>query len=38
MQRAVTLRRDGKLDEAETLYRNYLAAWPYNAHLADRKP
>jgi len=32
MQRAVTLHRDGKLDEAEPLYRNYLATWPHNAH------
>ena len=32
MQRAVTLHRDGKVDEAEPLYRNYLATWPHNAH------
>ena len=33
MQRAITLHRDDKLDEAEPLYRNYLAIRPHNAHL-----
>jgi len=33
MQRAVSLHHDGKLDEAEPLYRNYLATWPHNAHV-----
>jgi tetratricopeptide (TPR) repeat protein len=33
MRRAVTLHRDGKLDEAEPLYQNYLAIRPHNAHV-----
>ena len=33
MEHAITLHRDGKLDEAEPLYRNYLAIWPHNAHM-----
>ena len=33
MQRAIALHRDGKLDEAEALYRTYLAAWPHNARM-----
>ena len=32
MQTAVALHREGKLDEAEQLYRKYLATWPHNAH------
>ena len=28
MQQAITLHRDGKLDEAEPLYRNHLAIRP----------
>ncbi len=33
MQRAITLHRDGKLEEAEPLYRSNLAIRPHNAHV-----
>jgi tetratricopeptide (TPR) repeat protein len=33
MRNAVAVHREGKIDQAEKLYREYLAIWPMNAHV-----